>query len=407
MQGEKLNSAKFRDELDRIVSSQTFRGSESLRRLLSYLAEAYLSGTSRQLKEYSIGRDVMSKPEDYDPRVDASVRVQIGKLRQRLDQYYREEDGASDSRITLPKGHFELGFESRSPSHPARPAAPWLTIALAAGLIAAVIWGAAGWLRADTPLRSLETLPPEMQEFWGPFIEGRQQPLVVLGSPLFIRFHNQYFRNPLANTWPDVEQKVPLEAMTELLRTPTTPAETRRWTPLGEAMAAFRMAMVLGPVRPDASLKRSTTLAWEDVKSNNLVFLGPPKFNQQLLALPVEQDFVFTETGIANLRPQPGEPAEFRTQRDPEIEDIPAEYALVTRLRGMEGWGEVLVLASTTTEGTWGATEYVTHAATLREMLSKVKAGGELPDRYQVVLLCRFKEQVPIRTEYVTHRVLK
>ena len=30
----------------------------------------------------------MGKPEDFDPRVDASVRVQVGKLRQRLESYY-------------------------------------------------------------------------------------------------------------------------------------------------------------------------------------------------------------------------------------------------------------------------------------------------------------------------------
>ncbi|MCL4792999.1 MAG: hypothetical protein KJZ84_00480 [Bryobacteraceae bacterium] len=373
---------------------------------MSYLGEAYLAGTSRQLKEYSIGRDVMSKPEDYDPRVDASVRVQIGKLRQRLDQYYREEDGASDVRITLPKGHFELGFESRVPPPLPLPRRSWLAVGLAAGLIAALIWGAAGWRRVGAPEAAAESLSPEMKEFWGPFVDSRQQLLVVLGSPLFIRFHNQYFRHPQANTWPDVERIVPLEDLRRTLGAPTAPAETRRWTPLGEAMAAFRLAMVLGPARPDTGLKRSTTLAWEDVKSNSLVFLGPPKFNQQLLALPVEQNFLFADTAITNLNPKPGELAAYRTDRDAEIEDIPAEYALVTRLRGIEGWGEVLVLASTTTEGTWGATEYVTQSATLREMLAKVKNGGALPDRYQVVLLSRFKEQVPIRTEYITHRVL-
>ena len=97
----------------------------------------------------------------------------------------------------------------------------------------------------------------------------------------------------------------------------------------------------------------------------------------------------------------------YRRYTPAEMEDIPEEYALVTRVRGVEGWGEVLALASTTTEGTWAAVEYVTNHATLRELMSKIETPAGLPDRYQVVLRCRFKEQVPIRTEYVTHHVLK
>jgi len=48
----------------------------------------------------------VGKPEDYDPRVDASVRVQSAKLRLRLEQYYREEAPNATIEIRLPKGHF-------------------------------------------------------------------------------------------------------------------------------------------------------------------------------------------------------------------------------------------------------------------------------------------------------------
>lgn len=403
---------RFREELARVLASDTFRGSESLRRLLSYLADAYLSGSSRQLKEYTIGRDAMGKPEDYDPRVDASVRVQAGKLRQRLEQYYREDGASSPDRLTLPKGHFELAFQPAVNGHsdPAPPSArPWPILAGAMALVAllALIWGGVGWRRASAPKAAAEGWSSELRTFWDPFLESRKPPIVVLGSPLFIRFHDQYYRHHLANKWEEAPGIVPLEELRRLLKSPTPPTETRRWTPLGEAMAAFRLAMFLGPVRPDLSLKRSTVLAWEDVKVNDLIFLGPTKFNQQLNALPIEQDFVFADAGIRNLRPRAGEREEYRRDTSPETEDIPEEYALITRMRGVEGWGEVLVLASTTTEGTWAAVEYVTHEATLRELLTRLGGPGALPDCYQAVLRCRFREQVPIRTEYVTHHVLR
>jgi hypothetical protein len=410
------NPDLFREELDRILSSETLRGSESLRRLLGYLGEAYLAGNARQLKEYTIGRDVMGKPEDYDPRVDSSVRVQIGKLRQRLEQYYREEGTEAQARIVLPKGHFELGIEA-APNGVERQGggvrAPqevrWRMAAVILGLmaLAAAIWGTVGWRRANLQRDAAETLSAELREFWGPFLGSPKPLMVVLGSPLFVRFHNHYFRNPWANDWEEVEKAVPLEAMRKLLESPTAPSETRRWTPLGEAMAAFRLASMLAPVKREVLLKRSTTLAWEDVKTNNIVFLGPSKFNRQIAELPVAQDFVIEGGGVKNLRPQPGERSEYRRDSPPELEEIPADYAVVTRVRGLEGWGELLVLASSSTEGTLAAAEYVTTSAHLREMMGRLREGGRLPERYQVLLLCRFKAQVPIRTEYVTHHVLK
>jgi hypothetical protein len=404
------NPETFREELDRLLASETLRASESLRRLLGYLGQAYLAGTSKQLKEYSIGRDAMGKPEDYDPRVDASVRVQVGKLRQRIEQYYREEGTSAPARITLPKGHFELGFEPMADkvglpeggNHLWRRAAA----ALALVAVAALIWGVAGWRRAGEPAAVADAWPRELREFWGPFIESPKTMMVVLGSPLFVRFHNHYFRNPWANEWGEVEKAVPLEELGKLLKSPTPPSETRRWTPLGEALAAFRLAAFLAPVKRDIVLKRSTTLAWEDVKTNNMVFLGPRKFNQQIVELPVAQDFIIEDGGVKNLRPRNGELAEYKRDSPPEIEEIPEDYAVVTRIRGVEGWGEILVLASSSTEGTWAAAEYVTHSAQLREMLARLRDGGAMPDRYQVLLRCRFKAQVPIRTEYVTHHVL-
>lgn len=404
------NLEHFREELDRLLASETLRASESLRRLLGYLGQAYIAGTSKQLKEYSIGRDVMSKPEDYDPRVDASVRVQVGKLRQRIEQYYREEGTSARARITLPKGHFELGFEPRADSGGQAAGGNQLwqraTAALALVAAAALIWGAAGWRRAGQPAAAADTWPREMREFWGPFLDSPKPMMVVLGSPLFVRFHHHYFRNPWANEWGEVEKAVPLDELRKLLNSPTPPSETRRWTPLGEALAAFRLASVLAPVKRDVVLKRSTRLAWEDVKTNNMVFLGPRKFNQQIVELPVAQDFVIEGGGVKNLRPRDGEPAEYKRDSPPEIEEIPEDYAVVTRIRGVEGWGEILVLASSSTEGTWAAAEYVTHSAQLREMLARLRHGGVLPDRYQVLLRCRFKAQVPIRTEYITHHVL-
>ena len=78
-------------EIDRILHSQTFRNSEVLRVLLRFLGEKTITGETDHLKEYTIGIDALGKPPTYDPRQDSGVRIQVGRLRQKLGDYYRNE----------------------------------------------------------------------------------------------------------------------------------------------------------------------------------------------------------------------------------------------------------------------------------------------------------------------------
>lgn len=413
MQDVRGQNPVFREELESVLSSDALRNADSLRRLLSYLAEAYLAGTARDVKEYAIGRDVMGKPEDYDPRVDASVRVQVGKLRQRLEQYYFSEAPHSRWQIRLPKGHFELEFhgqpEEVAPAvSPLTSARLWKSLAAIFALIslALSIWGVS--LSRQIPAGTVRRVwTPEMDEFWGPFIRSDKTLTVVLGSPLFVRFHNSYFRHPLVNDWPTAQKDLPLDEMSRILGSPSPASETHRWAPFGEAVAAFKLASILSHRKREMILKRSFVLSWEDVRTTNLIFLGPRKFNPQIADLPVEQDFVIDRGAIHNLRIRPGEQATYAMPTPADQEEIPDDFSLITRMRGVEGWGEVLVLASGSTAGTWAAADYVTdpdHVRRLNRILREET--GRMPDCYQVILHSRLKSQVPIQTEYVTHHVL-
>jgi hypothetical protein len=41
----------------------------------------------------------------------------------------------------------------------------------------------------------------------------------------------------------------------------------------------------------------------EDISRNNMIFLGPPKFNLQTTDLPVQQDFEISHARVQNLHP--------------------------------------------------------------------------------------------------------
>lgn len=77
--------------------------------LLSFLIEKKLAGQDHEITEYAIGLQVFRRDaRTYDTTLDPVVRVQVGRLRARLDAYeYGAEADADDSvRITLPLGSY-------------------------------------------------------------------------------------------------------------------------------------------------------------------------------------------------------------------------------------------------------------------------------------------------------------
>ena len=108
-------------ELERILGSKGFANAGRLSRLLRYVVERTLAGEADQLKEYAVGVEVFDRDDKYDPRLDSIVRVEAGRLRSRLEEYYNGEGAQDEVRIVLPRGGYSAQFERRS--EPAVPPA--------------------------------------------------------------------------------------------------------------------------------------------------------------------------------------------------------------------------------------------------------------------------------------------
>jgi eukaryotic-like serine/threonine-protein kinase len=137
--------------LQTILSADAFSGSERLRRFLQFLVERTLAGKTDDLKEYTIGLEVFDRDPSYDPRVDSTVRVHAGKLRDRLREYYLGQGKLDAVRIDIPKGTYVPVFVSAGPAlqtlarhETVRSKNFWRTaVAIAVGVaavIAVVIW---------------------------------------------------------------------------------------------------------------------------------------------------------------------------------------------------------------------------------------------------------------------------
>ncbi|WP_054311440.1 hypothetical protein [Mesorhizobium sp. 1M-11] len=109
-----------RETLDRLLASQTFGRSERARELLRYLVEREQAGEADKLKGFSIAVDVFGKDAGFDPSTDAVVRVQAGRLRELLDQYFSGEGAGEPIRIVIPRGSYIPSYEPNGVRIPSR-----------------------------------------------------------------------------------------------------------------------------------------------------------------------------------------------------------------------------------------------------------------------------------------------
>jgi TolB-like protein len=175
------------EQLHRILGSKLFVSSHRSQDFLRYVVDRSLAGSSP--KEYAIAVDVFERGVDYDPSVDATVRVEAGRLRARLREYYESEGKSDPVCISIPKGSYaavfsvrELKTETRPPLQASVPvlvaltptestvqrALPWRTVAMGGVIVLLLSLSVWQWHRyraqKNTPLSraqriSLAVLP--------------------------------------------------------------------------------------------------------------------------------------------------------------------------------------------------------------------------------------------------------
>lgn len=159
--------AAIRKQLDAVLASPVFESAERSSRILRFVVEQTLAGRSAELKEYVIGVEALGRPESFDPRIDSIARVEVSRLRSRLEQYYAT-NGKNDPVIfELSRGSYIPKFELRQaapeePSHLLRSEAStkksiWLTASAIVFVIASLAIAWWSWRAVDpTPGRALE-----------------------------------------------------------------------------------------------------------------------------------------------------------------------------------------------------------------------------------------------------------
>jgi TolB-like protein len=80
-------------------------------RFLRFVVEETLAGRGDNLNELLLGMVVYDRDGKFDPRVDSIVRVDAGRLRAKLTQFYASEGANSLIGIDVPKGSYKAAFK--------------------------------------------------------------------------------------------------------------------------------------------------------------------------------------------------------------------------------------------------------------------------------------------------------
>jgi hypothetical protein len=425
-----------RAQVDRIFQSKTFRSSDVLRHLLSYLVEASLAGTSDELKEYTVAVDALGKPSSYDPRQESAVRMQLARLRQKLAEYYRTEGAEDPVVLDLPKGGFRVVFEPRKPAfesvalpEPVVPEAPrgWqqreVVLAVALGVtiaaLAVTAFFAVYFRREAVKSAAVEpAVPwtPEIQQLWQPILSSNRPLVVCIATPLAVLIPGYGFiREFSVNDWEDVPKSKAIAALKEALHAPTI-QPTFGYTGVGTASAALLLGQFLGARQKSLVVTRANLLSLPELMEENVVFLGPLTGDREIRALRVDQEILLEPGGIRNLHPRPGEPSfvpeatgapSVRQGGAKAGEDSLDTYSLISRVPGLRGKGEILSLSGNQISSVMAGAQALTDPSVAKMLVSKLrKPDGTIPPYFQVVLRVRSMDGVPTEITYMFHREL-
>ena len=102
------SAAEVRAALERVLASRCFEQAARSSGFLRFVVEQTLAGQGDRLKGYTIGVEVFGRPADFDAQTDPLVRVEAGRLRRRLIEYYSDEGRDDRVRIDLPRGSYSV-----------------------------------------------------------------------------------------------------------------------------------------------------------------------------------------------------------------------------------------------------------------------------------------------------------
>ena len=428
------------EQVQRILKSATFRNAVTLQQLFQFLTAKAFEGGAEALKEYTIGVEAFGRPQNFDPKTDTIVRVQIHRLRQKLMEYY-DADGSRDPiLVEIPKGHYLPRFEpvTDSSANINRRSAPefdasnsaampgverdiekvdsrvleghawlgWILIRrMAIATAAVLVIFAMGYLVGNklrngafgTSATTGSQLAPgnstdPVRAFWASFLGNDSAPVIAFPDAVFLlddsndlfRFRRGASDERGASVDPHLAQ--------QFASNPSLVAKAGQlyyengYTGTGELQGIAMLSSLFGQMGVKATVKPSRDVTPDDLRQHNVILFGSPFQNVAVAQLIATGDFNFKNPDsrheqwraqIVNIHPRANEAATYGTERDPNTQALRTDYSIITIQSGVIPGRYIAVLGGLDTTGTEGAALFAVSRPGIEELSKSLAASSD------------------------------
>lgn len=328
-----------------VLKSKHFERTPGLRKLLLFLWD------SRHLpvSEYAIAMDALGRDANFDSRIDATVRVQIGRLRRLLARYY-ESDGALDERrLVIPVGSHQLQMKDASltaateasaiasevPIEPESegaalvPAASrskissWLVPAMTTGYIVIFVLAVAAFSLPGTRANLRGAMAPrqETPRFWKRFFDNGKSTRIVLPAPLFFSWAPSHSESLMVRdiSVNDFDRSQDSPQLAELEKRLGKPGKWQNYTVASDTFASLQLARFLDRYGIQTSFSSSAATPHEITDHENIIAFGTVSslviYREQLDKLDFRMGV--HERYVSDLRQPPDSPPPYQMVYEP------------------------------------------------------------------------------------------
>ena len=435
----------------RAARSHTFSRAAQLRAILLFLVRHAVLQPEEPIPEFEIGYRVLGRRNDFNPLDDNIVRVQMGHLRRKLEQYFSTEGCAEELIIFIPQGTYKPSFPSRAefanrarsaqealPAHvegavsaekdsagvpvlvpphlqslpnrkslgPALRNLLWMATALvvlALTTVSVVLWKQNRSLQhsldsINQPLATMKDAPT-VAAFWTDFLGSRQVTDVVTGDLAFSicqRLSGKVFT---------LEDYITRD-YTQMLQTPRMSADlhnglvviSRKDITSSSEFTVMRRILALDPQRRRIHYYKSRNFVADLFARDNVILLGNGLSN------PWEQPFrdrmnflanVDQFYNVTNRAPAPGEQRVY-------VSTLDTKYGIVAYLPLPDHPGRVLILDGAGAESVEADGDFLLSESRLSNFERKLHV-NKLP-YFEVLLRINLVRGTPLDSTIVAYR---
>jgi hypothetical protein len=381
----------------RITESEALRSAPVLRSLLIYLWEH----RGERVSEYGIAVDGLGRSPGFDPKGDATVRVQIARLRTKLKEFYEGEGAGMALRLQVPLGTHELQWTYKKPDPTWISAArryatrhPLLCLSVAA-LSSLVALGLGVQLsRRVAVARPLSAAPPPI---WQPMLGNGKPVAIIMPNSTGFQWEGAgvtVFQQSLPS-FGDWKSSPTLSDLGQKLGPPSL---NQVYSVTRHAVAGFKLFRFLNRHTEAIDVIESADLSKEALLRQNTILVGSPNSGAHMRELLGKTNFSLVRGSpslVRNRSPHPREPAEFEEQLLSKERKIwPGVIAWLPE--GPEGSRTVLLV------GRWSTAlaSFLTSTDGMRMVERELKKLGN-PDGWEMVVQAEIQADTTVLRTWV------